>query len=295
MKRHVHAWIFFSALLVSTSALAVDIGYEEVRSLGMGGSLRSSVFATSALLINPGGIAMAKLYHTEALYMYQHPYEMHLVGGSVVDSITSMLGMGLGYYYRRLEKKEYKLQVHDARVGLALPIMNVAGIGVTLKYLNSKNSMHTDEDHPAPLGRKLNNISLDVGAQVRFLKRFTLGVVGYNLTKIDTPLAPMCLGMSAGVQLGNFQASFDALLDWSTYDKMAAKYMVGAEYFLINHIPLRAGYSYNDGEKSHYIHGGIGYISRVAAAEAAIVGEVNKGTDKQQDIRFLVSIKYFVN
>lgn len=290
------AGVCIALLLVSFKANALEFSIEEVRSLGMGGALRSSAFSTSALLINPGGIALAKLYHMEATYLYDHPFESHLMGAGVVDSITSSLGVGLGYFYRRVERKNIKMQVHDARLALALPIMNIVGIGLTAKYLRSSNDMKFDEDiQSPPYGRELNSFSLDAGVVVKIGKHFGVGAVGYNLTNIDTPIAPLSLGLSAHGAFRNFLVVFDTVMDWSTYDRMAAKYMAGAEYFLMGHIPLRAGYSYNDGKKTHAIHGGVGYIAKVASVEAAMSGDLNESFTGEQDIRFVLSVKYFLN
>lgn len=282
--------------LAGGRAGALEFSIEEVRSMAMGGALRSGAFSTSALFLNPGGIPMAKLYHIEAAYMYDHPFESHLIGAGVVDSITSMLGVGLGYFYRRVERDDIKMQVHDARLALALPIKDIVGIGITGKYLRSSNDMKLDPDiQNPPYGRELNSFALDAGVVVRIGKHFGFGAVGYNLTKLDTPVAPLSLGLSANASFGKFVAVFDTVLDWSTYDRLAAKFMGGAEYFLMGHVPIRAGYSYNDGTKAHALHGGVGYISKVAAVEAAVSGDLNEGITGEQDVRFLLSVKYFLN
>ena len=280
----------------SHEAKALEFSLEEVRSMGMGGALRSNAYSTSALMLNPAGIAMAKLYHMEAAYLYDHPYESHLVGAGAVDSVTSKLAVGLGYWYRRVEKSEYKMQVHDVRLALAIPLWNMLGIGITAKYLNSSNDMKLDDEvQSPPFGRELNSFSLDAGLMLRLGKHFGLGAVGYNLTNIDTPVAPLALALSAYGTISQFVAIFDANLDWSTYGRLAVRYMVGAEYFAANRIPIRLGYAYNDGLKTHAIHGGLGYISNSAAIEASVAADVNEGTNGKQDVRFIIAIKYFMN
>ena len=284
--------LFFAA----PEAKALEFSIEEVRSMGMGGALRSNAYSTSALMLNPGGLAMARLYHMEAAYLYDHSYGSHLVGAGAVDSITSKLAVGLGYWYRRVQKSEYKMQVHDVRLALAMPLWNMLGIGITAKYLNSSNDMKLeDEVQSPPFGRELNSFSLDAGIQARLGKYFGLGIVGYNLTNIDTAVAPLALALSVYGTISQFVAIFDANLDWSTHGRLAVKYMVGAEYFAIGHIPIRLGYAYNDGFKNHAVHGGLGYISKSAAIEIAVAGDVNKGTNGKKDIRFILAIKYFMN
>jgi|GEM_PF-895994 len=295
MKTLIRLYIFVVFVIVSLNAFGIDFSIEDVRSIGMGGALRSSAYSTSAVLLNPGGISMAKLYHIDALYMYEHPFESHLVGASVVDSITSMVGVGIGYFYRKIRRSDVEMQVHDARLGISIPIANILGIGITGKYIYSDNEMKIDEDiQKPPYGRELNNFSLDAGLQLKLGKYLGLGVVGYNLTNIDTPVAPLSLGVSASGAFSSFLISADALLDWSSYGRLAVKVMGGMEYFLAGHFPLRIGYSYNDGRKAHSVSGGIGFISKTASIEAGISGDVNEPIGEEKDIRFIVSIKYFL-
>jgi hypothetical protein len=45
--------------------------------------------------------------------------------------------------------------------------------------------------------------------------------------------------------------------------------MAGGEYLAADHFPLRAGYRYDDGAKSHSVSAGLGYLSTSFGAEIA--------------------------
>ncbi len=297
-----------SLLAAARPAHATDFELMDARSLGMGGALRASAFATSALYMNPAGIAMSQSYHIESSYLFDDKYHTHMVGASVVDSVTSRLGMGLGYFFKFVGngKQHSELQLHNLFLGLAYAIIPQLSLGVSLHYKRAE--VHTprpDELEPdavlSPYGRDLNHFSLDAGLTLRLIQNHLgIAVVGYNLTHIKSPLAPIMMGLSIYGQVAFFQVSFDVLLDfWSgrklldSHDKVWPRYMVGAEAFLGDHWPLRAGYAWSNLTGSHTIHAGAGYVGKKASLEAGFSYEVNEGFDNLRDLRLVLSLKYF--
>lgn len=297
----------FALLGAVRPAHATDFELLDARSLGMGGALRASAFATSALYINPAGIAMSKAYHVETSYIFDDKYKMHMVGASVVDSVTSRLGMGLGYFFRYVGdgKESSEIQFHNLFLGLAYAIIPRLSIGMSFHYKRAQ--VHTprpEELEPdavlRPYGRDLNHFSMDAGLTLHIIKNLGIAVVGYNLTHIKSPFAPIMLGLSAFAQVAIFQISFDVLLDfWSgrkllgSDERVWPRYMLGAEVFLGDHWPVRAGYAFSDLSASHSIHTGLGYVGKKGSIEAAFSYEVNEGYDKLRDARLVVSLKYF--
>lgn len=304
----VLALVAASTVAVVRPAGATDFELMDARSLGMGGALRASAFATSALYMNPAGIAMSQSYHIESSYLFDDKYNEHMVGASVVDSVTSRLGMGLGYFFKFVGrgKQSSELQLHNLFLGLAYAIIPQLSLGTSLHYKRAEiDTPRPDELEPDavlnPYGRDLNHFSLDAGLTLRLFKNHVgIAVVGYNLTHIKSPLAPIMLGMSIYGQVSFFQLSFDVLLDfWSgrklldSDAKVWPRYMVGAEAFLADHWPLRAGYAWSDLTGSHTIHAGAGYVGKKGALEAGFSYEVNEGFDRLRDLRLVISLKYF--
>jgi hypothetical protein len=46
--------------------------------------------------------------------------------------------------------------------------------------------------------------------------------------------------------------------------------MAGGEYLLINHIPLRVGYRYDQGANSHALSAGVGYMAKEFSVEGSV-------------------------
>jgi hypothetical protein len=308
---------------------ATDFQLTDVRSLGMGGALRASAIGTSSLVLNPAGLTQSKLYHIETTYMFDDKYKMHYTGASVVDSVTSRLGMGLGYTFRWVGKSlgKQKLQAHNVVLGLSYAIIPRLSLGINLHYVRTtvheKHKLDSEVETPDyaaiktepaswdldgtapgdnqhPYGRDLNAFTMDAGLTLRIIDQIGIAVVGYNLTNLKSPFAPMMLGMGAFAEIAIIHISFDVLLDWDSAKRLfgtskpvSPKFLTGLEAFLGDHYPLRAGYSYDDVTRSHTIHWGAGYIARQGSIEAGFSYEVNDGLDDRNDFRFMISLKYF--
>jgi hypothetical protein len=294
----------------SRPAGATDFELYDARSMGMGGALRASAFATSALYLNPAGLAMSKAYHIETSYIFDDKYKMHMVGASVVDSVTSRLVVGLGYFFKWVGDgndalRPSDIKFHNLVLGLAYAIIPRLSLGVNMHYKNGKVHTPNQEDiepdsNPRSYGGNLNAFSLDAGLTLHIVKNVGIAVVGYNLTNRKSPMAPIMLGMSAFVQVAFIQISFDVLLDFysgkallDSKGKVWPRYMLGAEAFLGDHWPVRVGYAYSDVTGSHSIHTGAGYVGKKGSVEAGFSYEVNEGFDNRRDLRLVVSLKYF--
>jgi len=64
-----------------------------------------------------------------------------------------------------------------------------------------------------------------------------------------------------------FSLEADVVGDFTSYDHTTTRTMAGGEVLLGDHFPLRAGYRYDDGAKSHSISGGLGYIDTAFSAD----------------------------
>src|SRR5512140_2901551 len=64
---------------------------ETARSAAMGGALRALGSGTSAVFLNPAAMSEARVYHIDALTSFTPETRRWIVGGTVVDSVTSRL------------------------------------------------------------------------------------------------------------------------------------------------------------------------------------------------------------
>jgi len=307
----MRAWTAIAAAAIVLSAArpsgATDFDLLDARSMGMGGAIRSIALSTSALYMNPAGITMTQAYHLETAYIFDDKYKMHMVGASVVDSVTSRLGMGLGYFFRWVGdgRESSKMQLHNLFLGLAYAIIPKLSVGVNMHYIRARmDYAQPGEIEPdavvRPYGRALDAFSLDVGLTFHIIKNIGLAVVGYNLTHPNSAVAPTLLGLSAFARVAFVTVCFDVVLDfvsgrklWDQDKPVAPRYMAGTEFFLGDHWPLRAGYSFSEVSTSHSVHGGVGYVGKKGSIEASMSYELNPGNDRERDFRLAISIRYF--
>jgi hypothetical protein len=74
----------------------------------------------------------------------------------------------------------------------------------------------------------------------------------------------MPLGTAGGIGYSNgtFTVEVDELLDFTTFGGIRGRTMVGAEFLAADHFPLRAGYRFDAGMKTHALGLGAGYVDK---------------------------------
>ena len=74
-----------------------------------------------------------------------------------------------------------------------------------------------------------------------------------------------------------FTIEGDQLIDFTTWSQTRGRTMVGGEVFLADRFPVRAGYRYDDGTKTHGVGLGVGYVDKQFSLEIGgrrdVVGE----------------------
>src|SRR5205085_4583208 len=119
-----------------------------------------------------------------------------------------------------------------------------------------------------------NAFTFDVGATVTPMSGLRLAAVGKNLTNPGTALAPTQVGGGIGYTNETFSIEGDALADFTTWKATRARFMFGGEAFVASHFPIRLGYRYDDGMKTHAVSGGLGYIDRRWSFEVSLRRDV---------------------
>ena len=262
-------------------SFAYDYGEVETpRSAALGGALRAAGNGTTAMFLNPANIAETRVYHIEALGQLTPEYGRQVYGGAIVDSTTNRLSGGIAVTGGFLDPKGPDRSWIDVRLALAYPISDNFFVGVGGRYLK------LTENGDGPLGSSkasgglkadksgrnalVNLPTFDAGFTVKAGDMVYIGVSGQNLTFTGNGYLPTLAGGGVGVATSNFTIEADGLADIGSYDKPVARIMAGGEYLLIDHIPLRVGYRFDQGAKSHQIGGGIGYIAREFSIEASV-------------------------
>lgn len=277
---------------LAASSLAPEVGYnygqvESPRIAALGGALRASSNSTEALFINSANMAASRVYHIGALAQIWPESSRQTYGLGIVDSIVSAsrLAGGLGGTFTRQDPDGVDRTDFDLRFALAYPFSEHFFLGALGHYLSLKQAgfprgIYNLVPSQAAGGTRdsaiVQSLSFDAGLTLKPSPEFGLSLVGYNLTDPGNGFMPLMLGGGAYYGTRDFTLEADVIGDFTTYETGKVRAMGGGELLVSDHVPLRAGYRYDQGAKSHAISGGIGYIDPAYTVDIS-VGRVVSG------------------
>jgi hypothetical protein len=264
------------------SGVPPEVGYnyqeiETPRITATNGATRALSSSTEALFDNPANMSAARVYHLAALAQIWPESRRQSYGAAAVDSVGSSarVGGGIGATYNTQDSDGIARKWTDIRFALSYPFSDQFYMGVGGRYLTlSQNGLGPLGSSAASGGLANEHIvagfAFDAGATFRPTDGLSLSIVGTNLNNPGNGFQPMGLGGGIGFGKDLFSLEADVAADFTTWDKTSTRAMAGGEVLLGDHFPLRAGYRYDDGAKSHSVSGGLGYIDTTFAAELAI-------------------------
>jgi hypothetical protein len=297
------------------STTSIEQGYDlgtiqSPREMAFGGAQTALGTSTTALYNNPANLPLASVYHFEGLAAFSPEARRQSYGGAVVDSSTSKLAGGLAGTLNALDPDGIHRTWTDVRLGLAYPLGDRFSVGTTLRYLRGNqgvttgplggttgpltaltgtNDLASDGQAGGPI---VNVMTFDAGMTIIPADGFRIGAVGHNLTNPGNGLAPTTFQGGLGYTADLFSLEGDAMADFTTYKSTAGRYMAGGELFLGGHVPLRVGYRYDDGTRTHSLSGGLGYIATQWSFEASVRQDV---VSEHPNTMIGVSLRFFYN
>ncbi len=224
--------------------------------------------STTAVFVNPANLTLFRVYHIEGLAAFGPEARRQSYGGAVVDSSTSKLAGGFGGTWSQMDPDGIKRQWTDLRLALAYPLGDRFSLGLTGRYLRANqgttrgpfgSTLASDGTSSEPI---LNTFTFDAGAAIAITEQFRFAVSGRNLTAPGNGLMPLVLAGGLGWSNQVVSVEADTLVDFTTFDGARMRESIGGEVLLADHIPLRLGYRYDAGTKSHGIGAGAGYVDR---------------------------------
>lgn len=255
------------------SSTSIEQGYElgEVqhpRGVAMAGAEQVWGGSTTAVFVNPANLPLYRVYHLEGLASFGPEARRQSYGGAVVDSSTSRLAGGFGGTWSQMDPDGIKRQWTDLRLSLAYPLGDRLQLGATGRYLRVDQDVGRGPfgaslaSSGTPSGPLVSEFTFDVGAAVAITEGLRAAVSGRNLTAPGTGLMP--LGVAGGLGWSNRTVSVegDTLVDFTTFGSARVRAMAGAEVLLGDRIPLRGGYRWDAGTKTHALGLGVGYVDR---------------------------------
>lgn len=282
------------------SKLAPEVGWnqnemETPRTAALGGASRAIGPDINGLYGNPANMAVTRVYHLGAFAQIWPEAHRQSYGAAAVDSVTSRISGGLAGNYTIQDPDGLKRTATDVRMGLAFPLSDKLFLGATGKYLKLR------QDGTGPFGTSLasggltnepiiDGFTFDAGLTLRPTSMFSIGVVGANLTNPGTGFRPMTLGGGLGVGTQQFSLVADVLADFTTYDKTMLRAMGGAEFLAADRFPLRIGYRFDEGQKSHALSGGLGYLDQSFSLDIA----VRRTISGDNATAIIIGLQYFL-
>jgi hypothetical protein len=255
------------------SSTSVEQGYElgeiqHPRSLAMAGAQQVWGGSTTAVFVNPANLPLYRVYHLEGLATFSPEARRQSYGGAVVDSTTSRLAGGFGGTWSQMDPDGIKRQWTDLRLTLAYPISDRFHLGVTGRYLRVNQGVSRGPFGPSPISDGLpsepivSEFTFDAGAAIAITDQIRFAMSGRNLTAPGTGLMPLAVAGGLGWSNQVVTAEANSLVDFTTFGSARVRTMIGGEVLLADRVPLRAGYRYDAGMKTHALGLGAGYVDR---------------------------------
>ncbi len=256
-----------------------EVGYgqgtiETGRSTAVGGADRALSNSLGALFMNPANMASNRVYHIGALVSVMPEADRQTYGAAAVDSTTPVAG-GLGATYNKQDPNGLDRVWTDVRFALAYPFSEQFFMGVGGRYLwVEQNGLgplgYSLASGGLPNGKIIRGIGLDAGVTIRPVPELSLALVGNNINDPGHALQPTTLGGGIGYGADLFTIEADAEADFSTWQNTEYNFMGGAGLLLADNYPVRAGYRFERGPRTHAVSAGIGYVSRFFGVELGV-------------------------
>ena len=263
---------------------------ETARGMAMGLGARASATSTSGLAYNAAGLSIGRLYHVESGVAYEPSASRFSVGGSVIDSYSGPVNMGVNFRYVHGNGQNGH-GGYDGRIALGVPIGDSFAIGMTGRYVSF---WREGQEGASPWAE---GITFDASIRVSPIPGLHIAALGYNLLPMASTLTPMQVGGSASYTIDSrFTIAVDGLADigtW-TYDdgtiRPEALIGVGAEYFT-GEVPIRAGYIYDSGRDTHFVTAGAGWMNQQLGIDIAVRQQVTA----EYATWLLATFRYFIH
>ncbi len=265
----------------TTPAQGYDSGeIQHPRALALAGAQTALGTSTNAIFNNPANLPFARVYHFEGIAALSPEARRQSYGGAIADSSTSRVAGGFGGTWSQMDPDGIKRTWTDLRLAIAYPLADRVAVGLTGRYLRLSQSIAA-----GPLGASyvsdgtngqpiVNTFTFDAGLAVAPIDGLKVGVLGRNLTVPNNGVVPTQGVFGIGYSKSVVAVELDAMVDFTTYNAARGRYMGGVEVFVADRFPIRAGYRYDDGLKTHAVTGGVGFVERKYSIELGVRRDV---------------------
>lgn len=273
------------------SELPAQFGYnygetDTARSGGMSGALRAAGSADTALFLNPANMGLTRIYHIDAIGQFTPEAGRHLYGGTIIDSTRRLAG-GFGLIGGFQDADGIDRSHIDVNAALSFAASEAFHIGLSGRYLGLQQEGRgplgpsrasgglVDPDDPAGRLGLVNTFTFGAGITIVPVEGLHIGVSGQNLSYPNHGLLPTMVGGGIAYASRDFTIEADGVADFSSWSEISPRVMVGGEYLLVDAIPLRVGYRFDNMsgsllDPSHQLSAGAGYTDPRFAVAASV-------------------------
>jgi hypothetical protein len=259
-------------------AIGWDAGRLETgRSAALSGADTAVSSSVGALFGNPANMAASRIYHVGAFASIWPEAARQSYGAAAVDSSTSSTSLtaGLAGAWTQQDTDGLKRRGTDFRLGVAFPFSPKLRLGAVVKYLSftqgGKGPLGTSSVSAGLEGEPIvRDFGIDLGLVLQPSRAFSIGLLGSNLNNPGHSFLPMRAGVGIGGGSDEFTLEGDVFADFTTFEKTRLTAMGGGELLIADKFPLRAGYRYEQGFKSHWLSAGAGYVENSIGLEVGL-------------------------
>lgn len=257
------------------------------RELAVGEAMRADARGSTAITLNPAGLALTRELAFDGTYGYTDAGDgsVHAASISGCDSTTPVAGC-LYYRYFLRPGDGTRFRVHEVGSTAARAFGQSAAAGLTVKYFDT-----------AGPGEDASGFAVDAGLVVRLAESLRIGATGHNLINEGAIQYPRALGVGITASFGpTLSLHADGMWQIEREDDSegsTGRYGGGAEYFLSSAdrqtgYPLRLGVVHDVAVDATYVTGGVGIMSTGVALDLGARKEL-----EGDEITVLASLRVF--
>lgn len=211
----------------------------------MGGAYRGLAEDHGAIDYNPAGIQQRDQYSVELLYENRDEPDRQLFRGSIIDTLTSpKLGMAFSYSYQNNHTTDQKFQLL-----FAAKISSVS-VGTTLRYASVRHGESEWTNDTGILWKP-------------FDPWLSLGIVGHNLAKVEEVSGfprQYAIGLASHPS-NRLLLTGDFVWEPESPTEKEIRGHLGVELTLVERLPIRAGYIFDEINAKEFVTAGAGILS----------------------------------
>jgi hypothetical protein len=240
-------------VLVPTLARAqYEPGLRDVmhaRSLAMGEAVHGVGLGADTVDGNPAMMSVFRRYQIELSGTWDPGNKFADGSLAICDSQTNPMAAGVSYQVVSLGQGETRRTAHLNTLALGFPLLENLHVGVAGRYLLMSGAATA------------NALTLDAGLALKLTDGLTVGATGHNLIDVRHPELSRYYVFSAGYVSGLFSLGADVRADLGSPTGAKPYYSGGLEYAFGGTVPVRVGYAYDTGARSHFLSGGLGLFT----------------------------------